>query len=265
MLSLETEKQLRAVQKLSFCYLCGDFIDSGDVTNRDHVPPKSCFTHDDRRSPLILRAHKRCNDARTATDETMGQFFSSLTNTIVTEENLKVKFEKFNHSDLRLAQGAFTNVNVYGEIERWVQAFHAALYREPCSPQTYFGIQTPIPLVVPTEIGPKVDKFRPMHFLFVGMIKRNRAVRNIDKIICYNGKVTYECVWKYTEEDNAWHCIFAIDFHNWGRLGKALKFEAHGCTGHYRLPSREVPTMAAKATELIFPYSNFDLSNPFGN
>ena len=104
---------------------------------------------------------------------------------------------------------ALTGVDMYGEIERWVRALHAALYQEPCAPNTRFGIQTPFPIAVPSQAGLVPDKVRPQHLLFVKFIKDNRTAQTLDRLVCNNGKLIYECVWHETA-NGTWVCIFAL-------------------------------------------------------
>jgi hypothetical protein len=51
MVTLSTNRDFRAVQKLPFCYLCGDEFRSEDIINRDHIPPQNSFAVCDRTPP----------------------------------------------------------------------------------------------------------------------------------------------------------------------------------------------------------------------
>jgi hypothetical protein len=89
------------------------------------------------------------------------------------------------------------NLDIRGALERWVRAFHAALYREPLMPETGFGIETPFATASPTgDGGVALDQGRMrQHLLFAEQIKRNRAVGSTDTVVCNNGKLRYECFW----------------------------------------------------------------------
>ena len=70
--SLKDQRAVRAVQKLSFCYICGKEFADQDVSDRDHVPPEAVFAKA-HRQPLILRTHAACNNGNNLIDEKMGQ------------------------------------------------------------------------------------------------------------------------------------------------------------------------------------------------
>jgi hypothetical protein len=90
MVSLVTQQDRRAVQNLPFCYLCGkDFVD-GDITNKDHLPPKSIFKAKDR-DPLVLKSHKACNEAQTQDDEKIGQLIALRYRKVPKPENRRLQ------------------------------------------------------------------------------------------------------------------------------------------------------------------------------
>ncbi len=259
--SLITAKQLQTVQKLPFCYACGEPFVVGVDRNMDHVPPKACFAVRDRSTPLKLPTHSVCNAANKISDERVGQFMSVIDKRPPSIGKLRIK----THVQPQTTGGALTtliNVNIYGAIERWVRAFHAALYHEPASPETRFGIQTPFHVAVPGENGPVLDKFRSQHILFVETIKNNRTANNVDRIACNNEKLRYECVWHDTTM-GPWVCIFALDIHRWKYRSTMHNYEPRGCTGFYQLPSGTAPALATKATRLRIELPNYNKLDPF--
>ena len=218
MLLLNSQQGLRRVRNLPFCYLCGRHIQAGDVLNRDHVPPAALFTEADRNFPLILRAHRHCNSAESASDETIGQLLGLKLGRVPADP-------KHRRLNIRLAVGSnrprlglLQGFHIEGAIRRWLKAFHAALYQEPLSANG-FAIQTPFPSGRLEKNSIVIDEVRGQHFRFVETIKRNRAVRNIDAIHCNNGKLRYECVWERADNNGPWLCIFALNVYDWIDLG----------------------------------------------
>jgi hypothetical protein len=69
---LDTQKALRPLQRLPFCYWCGRDLAGEADTNVDHVPPSTIFLKDDRSFPLILPTHVECNGERSVHDQLMG-------------------------------------------------------------------------------------------------------------------------------------------------------------------------------------------------
>ena len=100
---------------------------------------------------------------------------------ITARKNRRLSFRHFQTPD-RQQHVAVDNVNILGAIERWIRAFHAALYREPLSPETRFGIETPFAVAVPNPNGGVgVDSGRMrQHRQFVETIKHNRALGVIE-------------------------------------------------------------------------------------
>lgn len=155
------------------------------------------------------------------------------------------------------------NVNILGAVERWVKAFHAALYREPLPPSTSFGIETPFTVAVPTRHGIVLDTGRPQHLLFVETVKCNRMANNVDTVVCNNGKVRYECVWRETSQ-GSWVCIFGLDIYDWKDLGKVDFGQTKGCVGFYECLSGVPPRGAAKYVALTVVAANLQPFDPFG-
>src|ERR1700688_4999140 len=73
---LETLKDFQRVRRLPFCYLCGDSFLEDDVTDGDHVPPKTAFNARDREPALKLETHKQCNASLSVEDKKVGQLIA---------------------------------------------------------------------------------------------------------------------------------------------------------------------------------------------
>lgn len=262
---LNTQQALRRVRNLPFCYLCGKPIQPGDALNRDHVPPEALFAKADRNFPLILRAHRHCNSAETASDERIGQLIGlklgrAPSNPKNRRLNIRLAAREQNHARLGILQG----FHIEGAIRRWLRAFHAALYAEPLRVDTRFAIQTPFPSGRIDGNRIFFEDLKSQHFRFVETIKRDRVARNVDAIHCNNGKLRYECVWAQADNDGPWLCVFALDVYNWIDLGDVNNFHPRGCAGAYFSPLHGIPVAGAKATRLLFEVPNRHATDPFG-
>jgi hypothetical protein len=184
---------------------------------------------------------------------------------ITARKNRRLSFRHFQTPD-RQQHVAVDNVNILGAIERWIRAFHAALYREPLSPETRFGIETPFAVAVPNPNGGVgVDSGRMrQHRQFVETIKHNRALGVIDQIVANNGKLKYECVWEQASNTRNWLCIFGLDIYNWADLGRTALAPKKGCVGFYQYLLSDAPATATKATIVRSTSTNADPLDPFG-
>jgi hypothetical protein len=81
----------------------------------------------------------RVNSNKVA-DERVGQFISLLHRKVPSQKNQRLHFRELQAADGQ-RHVAVDNVDIRGALERWVRAFHAALYNEPLNPKTRFGIE----------------------------------------------------------------------------------------------------------------------------
>jgi hypothetical protein len=265
MVSLTTQKEMREVRDLSFCYICGKYFEKGDSINHDHVPPESIFDKIDRNFPLKLATHKEvCHDTMNLDDEIMGQLVALIHSKQPSEENDKLKIKTYRRKDTEGIMGSFNQRNIEYLLRRWVKGYHAALYHEPLDTNTKFAIQTPFPSGTMKNDHFLEDPIKEQHYKFVECIKKNRKVGNIDYIETNNKKLRYECVWDQLSNES-WACIFAIDLYGWKELGDVNNFKARGCAGLYTTPSKAAPGNACIATKLEFTLENLDAADPFGH
>jgi hypothetical protein len=263
MVAIVNHRNLQDVQKLPFCYSCGAAFGPSDTHTRDHVPARACFAAADRIRPLILPAHSACNESYKVSDERVGQLISLRHGRVPAKRNKRLSFRYFTDPRTGELHSAVDNVNILGAVERWVRAFHAALYKEPLLPAAKFGIETPFAIVVPTSSGVKLDTGRKQHLLFVEKLKTNRAFENIDRLVANNGKLVYECVWEQATNGN-WICMFALDIYDWKNLGRQATGVAKGCVGFYQHLAAIPPVEASLATKFIAAASNLEPLDPFG-
>jgi hypothetical protein len=257
MVSLISQKDRQAVQKMPFCYLCGKDFANGDTTNTDHVPPKCIFAEHDR-DPLVLRTHAVCNKAYELIDEKIGQLIALRYRKVPAPERRRLQFALSPYVGL----GAVANLDIDAAVWRWIRGFHAALCR--CSAVNMRGaVVTPFPKGKNISGRFAVEPLRPQHLAFVQTIKINRIKGNLDRIRCNKGKLTYECVWCQADNNGPWMCIFALDIYDWKDLGRTSYHPARGCAGFYVLPSGAAPPDSTRGmtTSIIIPTS--DPLDPF--
>lgn len=262
--NLTSQKALRTVQRLDFCYLCGDGFDNDPERTKDHVPPQAIFATADKDFPLIVSAHGACNRARSREDEVVGQLVSLLHGRVPDPDRDRLAAQIRKPAGFAHTLGIFTGLHVEAVIQRWVRAFHAALYRTPLSSQTRFAVQTPFPSGELNDGNMVADLIPAQHRAFVEELKRNRMAGSIDTIVCNNGKLRYECVWVQMS-DRGWGCIFGLDLYGWKKLGDIHNFPARGCAGLYRSESALAPPGSTKATQLQFDVENIDALDSFAN
>lgn len=120
-------------------------------------------------------------------------------------------------------------------VQLWLRALHAALYHEPLLSTTRFAIETPLPKARLASGNVELVPLRvEQHRLVVQTLKRERAGGNVDRILCNNGKLLYECVWDQFD-DGTWLCVFGVDLYGWADLYDTRNFERRGCAGGYFL------------------------------
>lgn len=266
---ISTQSDLRSVQKLPFCYLCGNaFIEEADKT-RDHVPPRAIFATSDRGCPLILPTHEKCNGAQSGYDEVVGQLIAAIHGKYPEPANVRLDVTVVEDATTGTQSAWLSGANLHRPICRCVRAFHAALYREYLPDNngtkdgTIFSFDPPFPVGhVDANNDFTVDAISPHHTHFVEQIKRNRTAGQLDRLTCFNGKCVYECVWDRADDGQP-ICIFALNVYDWSALANTDDFPKRGCVGAY-LPARGRPADGTTATNLVFPISNAEMLDPFG-
>ena len=259
---LDTQKAMRGVRNLAFCYLCGDSLDRTGKPNPDHVPPSGLFAIADRDFPLILPTHRECNARQSADDQVVGQLVGVLHGRRPNPEHKKfrVSVGRFEDGTPAVAVGG---LNLRSIIRRWIRGFHAALYKEYLPGSALFSTCPPLPEAELSSGGPKFMPVGEVVPKFVEELKRNRATGTLDRIVCRNEKFRYECVWSQAD-NGTWMCIYGLDLYQWINLGDASNFEPRGCVGSYIRSQGGVPSEAARTTQLEFPVANSVRLDPFG-
>jgi hypothetical protein len=263
MVSISTNQDCSAVQKLAFCYLCGAEFKPADVKTRDHLPPQTVFAlADKKKGPVLwLPAHKPCNEAEGLIDQKLGQLIGMRRFEVpATRRDRQLKFTIFP----RQALGAITNLNVDQAIWRWVRGFHAALYREHMPNAPMRALTTPFPRAQ-QQVGHVVIEpmKEPQHRIIVETIKTNRAKQNLDRIHTHDAKLRYEAVWVQSDQ-GVWMCFFGLDIYDWIDLGDAGIQQRRGCAGCYALPSGGYPASATRAVSIPIVVPNRYPLDPFG-
>ena len=258
--SLQTQKDFQGVRNLPFCYLRGrDFV-ATDAVDWDHVPAKSAFNPRDRDPPLKLKTHREtCHAQWSDNDKKVGQLIS-----LRRGEGPKSQSDQalpfIQHGDMV----GLENPNIEAAVWRWVKGFHAALYQRPLAASRPLSIQTPFPRGRRGPSGIVIDPILEQHVVAVDLIKRNRIVENLDKVISNKQKLRYECVWRKADAADAWACFFALDIYDWKDLGSHTeKIPARGCVGIYMLPDKAAPPGATLDSDSRIAVPNSDRFDAF--
>ncbi len=266
---LSTQVALRPLQSLPFCYLCGEGFSENAEKTRDHIPPKSIFALEDRGAPLILPTHRNCNEAQSRYDEVVGQLIAPIHGKYPEPDRRRLDVQVAENADTETHSAWVVGTNFHKVVGRWLRAFHSALYREYLPDNdgtnggTTFSFDPPFPIGRVDEYnGITVDEIRPHHELFVEQIKQNRMAGRLDRIVCFNSKCIYECVWDKADGGQP-ICIFALNVYEWSALANTADFPKRGCVGVY-VPVKGRPANAATATRLTMPVSNIEKRDPFG-
>jgi hypothetical protein len=260
MVILQTQKDFRIVQRLPFCYLCGEHLQEDDVTDGDHVPARATFNPRDREPALKLRTHKRCNANLSVDDKKLGQLIALRRRELPTS----LRDQALNFMTQR-DMVAVTNLNIDAAVWRWIRGFHAALYREPLLAGSRHTIRTPFPRADEVQGRLLLQPLLEQHRLIVTTLKQNRAWRNVDSIEANRGQLRYECVWCLADDDTTWFCMFGVDIYDWKDLGSSTALiPARGCAGMYQREDGSLPQMATVNRASPIEVLNEDPLDPFG-
>jgi hypothetical protein len=264
-ISIRTQGDLRPLQRLPFCYLCGLPIGTkgGDPTwTREHVPPNSLFLPADRTPPLVLPAHRTCNGNQSGADEVMGELVELLHGRTRPPDRRRVRLSA--PPELPPGLGAVSD-DLKGFIWRWVRGFHSALYRSflpEAAPRVVMG---PIMAGVIKDGKPFAVDDPEMFKRAVDTVKNNAAGGNVDFVVTRNGKCVYECVWDDAVERSSMQpvpiCLFRLRVYDWERLSRGTPAKFTGCAGSYGI--EVVPPGVARATPIVISGTNYQPLSAF--
>lgn len=262
--TITDQRAIRECRKLSFCYLCGRPFKPGLKPTRDHVPPKAIFTAGDRKTnPLILPAHSQCNREQSVGDEVIGQLVSVLHGKYPAPQNSKLKVGVITSDSGDPPIAFLMGHDLRPLIWRTVKGFHAALYKEPLIVSGKANVHMPFPEGKRLPNGRvSFNPILPQQEIIAAEIKKNRLVQRLDRVVCFNGKCVYECVWVSADAGEP-ICMFALRLYDWERLADRHNFPQRGCVGIYSPTSGKPPT-ATSGTSLMFPTKGNPL-DPFGD
>ncbi len=258
---LLTQSDVRHARDLPFCYLCGGSITSRDDRHPDHVPPKAIFAQVDRNFPLKVATHRACNTEHSITDRVIGQLIAVIHKQYPADGDLAIKYQVYNVDSSQTPLLGIIDTNIIGQIGRWLRGFHAALYREFLPYETLSAIHPPFPHGERNDNGSTIKNILDQQYQFVEVIKKNRLTRSLDRIVCNNGKLAYDCVWNRVD-DGRWICIFALQIYDWSKLADNYHFPERGCVGFYQ-PESGRPEIGTIGTELEFTIKNLEPLNAF--
>ncbi|MGH9409247.1 MAG: hypothetical protein ACRD1V_07315 [Vicinamibacterales bacterium] len=146
-------------------------------------------------------------------------------------------------------------------IKRWVFGFHAALYREFLTAGQSFMTFPPL-----AEGNTDSLQIQPVPEIIpevVRVIRFNRSLGKVDRLLTRNGKCLYECVWIESDAPRTWFCAYALDLYGWVHLGDIDRFGRRGCVGAYLKANGTVPDEAVRGDRHPDDYQPDDLLDPF--
>jgi hypothetical protein len=81
------------------------------------------------------------------------------------------------------------------------------------------------------EADKDTGQIQPVHAIIpetVRVIRFNRALGKVDRVVTRNGKCVYECVWIESDTPGTWFCSYALDLYGWVHLGDIDRFGRRG-------------------------------------
>jgi hypothetical protein len=268
---LKTQHDFRELQRLPFCYLCGQPFATGEKPTRDHMPPTALFRREDRDFPLILPTHHACNACEHVNDEMVGLLIGSNEGWPEPPHHRLLDAQKV-HTEAGLLT-LTKNLDIPRFVRRCLRAFHAALYHEWLPPDTANAFHPPLRgCAINPSTGAPADHLQEsllnddalgQHARFVEALKKNRIASCVDRVTCRNGACVFDVVW-IKLDDGRPAGLFGLKIYNWHRYGERLGYPPRGCVGMY-FPKWGCPARGTRETDLVFRFSNQDRLNPFGD
>jgi hypothetical protein len=261
---INTDRHLRRVRNLEFCYICGNEFTKENPATDDHVPPKKIFKAVDvGNRTLILNAHRVCNNSNSATDEIMGQLLSIVHAPHKSRRKLKGLLRQTARPDTGEPVLALEGINLKSAIWRWIRGFHAALYERFLPNDIDFSLLEPLPRSDRVFGGVIPAGIMEQYAHISSIVKRSRTTGRIDSISAYGGSVRYECTWLKSDSGDRFGCFFALDVYNWMKLGSRELGPQRGCIGHYIDPLGMPETATFNPGIVDIPIRNLDPLDPF--
>ncbi len=253
---LDSHELLQAARRLRFCYICGAELHRDRTA--DHVPPKRLFATHDRGTPLVLSAHRACNNVRSAEDQVIGQAVALLRGEAAPDRQQKLRVKSFPVSGGEPLSGVY-GFELAEIVWRWVRACHAALYSEWLPSISPGGFLHPWPTAI-VERGRLVfDPVRPDQWEYIHKLRQQVRFAVFDGIWCWNQKFKYCCTW-LTFDNGQPFCVFGVDVYDWVRLSDPRTQPRRGCAGWYTHPT---PPNATRGTSLELPTLAIPSLDPF--
>jgi len=227
--------------------------------DRDHVPPEKVFAEMDRRQPLILQTHKQCHQDASVWDQVVTEFISLLYDGERIRQRLGKYVEVFSEKDERVGM---VGVHWQKILGRYLQAFHAALYREFLPNETSNRILMPFPAMFPEGGTLKPAAVEPVFLDIADVLKKCRNAGTYDEVSCYNRRCEYFCVWRPLDNGMP-ACFFALRLYTWEDLGDSQHAPKRSCMGVYW--TGRYPPNATREPVIEVPRSHFQPLNPFSS
>ena len=152
------------------------------------------------------------NHDRHLEDQTIGQLVGILHNQAPDPEHLRMQLMAGIAADGQpvVAAGGF---DLRAIIRRWVFGFHAALYGEFLNAGQQFMTFPPL-----AEGDKDTGQIQAVHAIvpeIVRVLRFNRGLGKVDRVVTRNEKCAYECVWIESDAPGVWFCAYALDLYGW--------------------------------------------------
>lgn len=200
------------------------------------MPPRKVFSRNGRTDPLVLPAHTLCNSKYSDRDEKIAQLLRLQVPDEYTWESNQLKF-KLTEQQIQaypgLSLARIEGSQLFSSVRRWINGFHAALYRQAVYQNAKLSIILPFPnSSSEDESAFQINEADAM-FGVLASVLNDRIKRSLtDGIIAYKGELQYECFWTLTDSGQTM-CIFGLRVHNWELLGETPLTGRRGCVGCY--------------------------------
>ncbi len=243
-MKLDTHQEMQEVyRRTEICYLCGDSLNDGRPTNRDHIPPKKIFLQEHRQVPFLLPTHRECNTEWSISDEQAKIILQAI------HDPLKQLPPKTQWAGTLLENGkpvaaVLSGFNLHAVCIRIVRASHLALYGQTLPKGRDFAsrILTPLPRLDLTTHRPSMDNFEEYYPRWGGHLRQQLQTGSIDYIHAYSGNFRFASIWETINGSPA--VLFSIDIYGWHRLGDQAVGRKQSCIGAYPV-SQQMPVGAS--------------------
>ena len=253
---LSDQKHFRQLQRLPFCYNCGQsFLDPKLEVTRDHIPAQGLFDIAFRTNVLWLPAHKECNSRWSKTDQCLAELLRLPDPDAPPPRMIKPVVAVGAAGDSTMLAVPFDFV---GQITRWVRGFHVALYQERMAEGVVGHLYSPWPSSATPDVSTATIDSREERIGFAQCLWAQRKSGDVDCVKCYGSACEYFCYW--TSVGSRSRCVWALRIDGMSRVSSDDEWRG-GCVGYYECD--KTPSSASVKSPRRPAFCPADLTNPF--